>query len=272
MVTREDLANAVSLNATMFNLAVVIGPATAGLAYAIIGPGWCFMINGFSFVAVIIALLAMRLKPPALPNRVITSAWADAKEGLRYVAGHRVILTVIAMVGITSLFGLSLMTLMPAWAVDILHGDATTNGWLQAARGVGALTSALFVASLGRITFKGKLLTVGSLAFPVVTLAYAAVGWLPLSLVLLIFNGAAFMLLINLANATVQTKTPDALRGRVMSVYSLVFFGSMPLGALLAGALAHPLGEQLTVALCAVVCLAFAAFVWFKVPELRATD
>jgi MFS family permease len=272
MVTREDLANAVSLNATMFNLAVVIGPATAGLAYAIIGPGWCFMINGVSFVAVIIALLAMRLTPPALPNRVITSAWADAKEGLRYVAGHRVILTAISMVGITSLFGLSLMTLMPAWAVDVLHGDATTNGWLQAARGVGALSSALFVASLGRITFKGKLVSVGSLAFPVVTLAYAAVGWLPLSLVLLIFNGASFMLLINLANATVQTKTPDALRGRVMSVYSLVFFGCMPVGALLAGALARPLGEQLTVALCALVCLGFAGFVWFKVPELRAAE
>jgi MFS family permease len=270
MVSREDLANAVALNATMFNLAIVIGPATAGLAYALIGPGWCFMINSVSFIAVIIALLLMQLKTPPLPNRVVTSVWAEAKEGLRYVAGHRVILTLIAMVGITSFFGLSLNTLMPAWAVDILHGDATTNGWLQAARGLGALASALAVASLGRITFKGKLVTVSSIIFPIVTLAYAFVHWLPLSLALLIVNGGSYMLLINLANATVQTNTPDELRGRVMSVYSLIFFGSMPLGALLAGALAHPLGEPLTVALCALVGLGFAGFVWWKVPELRA--
>ena len=272
MVTREDLSNAVALNATMFNMATVIGPAIAGLAYAFIGPGWCFMLNGLSFIAVIIALWLMKLNAPPLPNRVATSAWADAKEGLRYVAGHRVILTIIAMVGVTSFFGLSLNTLMPAWAVDILGGDATTNGWLQATRGLGALAGALIIASLGRTAFKGKLLSLGSLAFPAFCLAYAAVRWLPLSLALLMLNGASFMLLINLSNATVQTNTPDALRGRVMSVYSLVFFGSMPVGALLAGVLAHPLGEQLTVALCALACLVVGIFVWLKVPEVRAAE
>jgi len=272
MVTREDLSNAVALNATMFNMATVIGPAIAGLAYAFIGPGWCFMLNGLSFIAVIIALWLMKLNAPPLPNRVATSAWADAKEGLRYVAGHRVILTIIAMVGVTSFFGLSLNTLMPAWAVDILGGDATTNGWLQATRGLGALAGALIIASLGRTAFKGKLLSLGSLAFPAFCLAYAAVRWLPLSLALLMLNGASFMLLINLSNATVQTNTPDALRGRVMSVYSLIFFGSMPVGALLAGALARPLGEQLTVALSALACLGFGVFVWWKVPEVRAAE
>ncbi len=272
MVTREDLSNAVALNATMFNMATVIGPAIAGLAYAFIGPGWCFTINGLSFIAVIIALGLMKLNAPPLPNRVATSAWADAKEGLRYVAGHRVILTIIAMVGVTSFFGLSLNTLMPAWAVDVLGGDATTNGLLQATRGLGALAGALIIASLGTITFKGKLLSLGSLAFPALCLAYAAVRWLPLSLALLTVNGASYMLLINLSNATVQTNTPDALRGRVMSVYSLIFFGCMPVGALLAGALARPLGEQLTVALSALVGLGFGVFVWLKVPEVRATE
>ncbi len=272
MVTREDLSNAVALNATMFNMATVIGPAIAGLAYAFIGPGWCFTINGLSFIAVIIALGLMKLNAPPLPNRVATSAWADAKEGLRYVAGHRVILTIIAMVGVTSFFGLSLNTLMPAWAVDVLGGDATTNGLLQATRGLGALAGALIIASLGTITFKGKLLSLGSLAFPAFCLAYAAVRWLPLSLALLTVNGASYMLLINLSNATVQTNTPDALRGRVMSVYSLIFFGCMPVGALLAGALARPLGEQITVALSALVGLGFGVFVWLKVPEVRATE
>ncbi len=272
MVTREDLSNAVALNSTMFNLATVIGPAAAGVAYAAIGPGWCFVLNGISFIAVIVALLLMRLNTPPLPNRVVTSAWSEAKEGLRYVAGHRVILAIIALIGMTAFFGLSLSTLTPAWAVDVLHGDAKTNGLLQAVRGLGALASALLVASLGHITYKGKLLTAVSFLFPVITLVFTLAHWLPLSLALLVFVGGTYMVLVNMANTTVQTNTPDQLRGRVMSVYSLVFFGSMPLGALMAGAIAQPLGEPLTVALCAVAGLIVAALLWWKVPELRGAE
>ena len=272
MVTREDLSNAVALNSTMFNLATVIGPAAAGVAYAAIGPGWCFVLNGISFIAVIVALLLMQLNTPPLPNRVVTSAWSDAKVGLRYVAGHRVILAIIALIGVTAFFGLSLNTLTPAWAVDVLHGDAKTNGLLQAVRGLGALASALVVASLGHITYKGRLLTACSFLFPAITLVFTLAHWLPLSLTLLVFVGGTYMVLVNMANTTVQTNTPDELRGRVMSVYSLTFFGSMPLGALMAGAIAQPLGEPLTVALCAVAGLVFAALLWWRVPELRGAE
>jgi MFS family permease len=272
MVAREDLGNAIALNSTMFNLATVAGPAAAGLAYALIGAAGCFTLNGLSFIAVIVALLMMQLKPPSLPNRVVTSALSDAKEGLHFVAHHPIILTVIGLLGITALFGQSLGTLMPAWAVTILGGDATTNGLLQSARGLGALMGALMIASLGRFAFKGKLLTLGSFVFPAVTLIFAAIRWLPLSLVALVGLGWGNMLFINMANMTVQTNTPDELRGRVMSIYVLVFFGAMPIGSLLAGALAEQLGAPFAVVICALVGLGAAALVWLKVPQLRAVE
>jgi predicted MFS family arabinose efflux permease len=130
---------------------------------------------------------------------------------------------------------------------------------------------ALMIASMGQLRAKGRLLTLGSLAFPVMCLVFAAVRWLPLSLAVVIGAGWSYMLLVNLANVTVQTNTPDELRGRVMSVYMLIFFGASPIGALLAGGLAQQLGEPLAVVICAAVGLVAAVFVWFKVPQLRAS-
>jgi predicted MFS family arabinose efflux permease len=272
MVAREDLSNAIALNSTMFNLATVAGPAAAGLAYALIGAAGCFMLNALSFIAVIAALLMMKLTLPGLPNRVVTSAWSEAKEGLRYVAHHPIVLTVIALLGITALFGQSLNTLMPAWAVTILGGDATTNGLLQSARGLGALIAALIIASLGQSVAKGRLLTLGSFVFPAVMLIFAVVRWLPLSLAALVGLAWGNMLFINSANMTVQANTPDELRGRVMSIYILVFFGAAPIGSLLFGALAELWGAPLTVASCAIVGIAAAVVVWLKVPHLRAVE
>ena len=270
MVAREDLANAIALNSMMFNLATVAGPAAAGLAYALIGAAGCFTLNGLSYIAVIAALLMMRLGQPALPNRVVGSALADVKEGVRYVAGHPIILTAIGLLGITSMFAQSVITLMPDWAVVILGGDATTNGLLQSARGLGALAAALMIASRGQSIPKGRLLTVGSLAFPVVMLVFAATRWLPFSLAALVGMSWGHMLLINMANMVVQANTPDELRGRVMSIYVLVFFGTAPLGALLTGGLGELLGTPLTVAFCALAALATSVLVWLKVPRLRA--
>jgi MFS family permease len=222
MVTREDLSNAIALNSTMINLAVVVGPAAAGLAYAFIGAAGCFLLNGFSFIAVIVALLRMKLNLPRLPNRVATSALSEAKEGVSYVAHHAIILTVIGLVGVMSLFGQSLNTLMPDWAVAILRGDATTNGFLQSARGVGALIAALMAASAGQSGRRGRLLTLGSFVFPVVLLIFAALRWLPFSLAALVGLGWGNVLFFNMANITVQGNTPDELRGRVMSIYVFV--------------------------------------------------
>ncbi len=272
LVTREDLSNAIALNSTMLNLAFVAGPAAAGLAYATIGAAGCFALNGLSFIAVIVALLKMKLCLDCLPNRVVTSALSQAKEGVYYVAHHPVILTVVGWVGVMSLFGQSLNTLMPDWAVAILGGDATTNGFLQSARGVGALIAALMAASLVQSGRRGQLLTLGGFVFPTVLLIFAALRWLPLSLAALIGTAWGNVLFMNMANMIVQGHTPDELRGRVMSIYVFVMFGATPIGSLLTGALAQLLGAPLTLALCAMVILGASGLVWLKAPQLRTAE
>jgi MFS family permease len=272
MVQREDLTNAIALNSTMFNSATAFGPAIAGVTYALFGPGWCFTLNGISFIAVIVALLAMKnLNPQPIPEQP-NSVLADLKEGLSYVLSHPMIRTLIGLVGMTTLFGVSFVTLIPAWTVRILHGNASVNGLLLSARGLGALISALSIASLGRFKFKGKLLTLGTFAFPVCLLAFALVRWTPLSLLTLVTVGWASILISNLANALVQTLASDKLRGRVMSVYSLTFFGFQPLGGLLAGAVAEKAGEPATVILWSLISLGSAASIftfWPKIRELQ---
>jgi MFS family permease len=271
LVERDDLTNAIALNSTMFNLATATGPAVAGLAYALVGPGWCFMLNGLSFLAVIAALLLMRITPQEQAARR-RSAWEELREGVRFIGGHRAIRTLIALVAATSFFGISIATLFPAWAVDIIGGDATTNGLLLSARGLGSLISALLIASLGRFNYKGRLLTAGMFAFPALLLVFALVRWLPFALLVLVGVGVAAILVMNLANALVQTLVPDALRGRVMSVYSMTFFGLMPLGALWAGAVAEYAGAPTAVLLGAATLLAIAALVWLFVPRVRALE
>ncbi len=269
MVDRQDLTNAIALNSTMFNTATALGPALAGVTYALLGPAWCFMINGLSFLAVIAALLAMmNLNPQPLPVER-NSTLVDLKEGLGYVVSHPIIRILIGLVGMTALFSISFTALFPAWAVRILHGDARTNGFLQSARGMGALISALFIASLGRFKFKGKLLTFGTFALPAGLIVFSLVRWLPLSLISLVAVGGASILIFNLANALVQTQASDQLRGRVMSVYSFTFFGLMPVGGLLAGAVAESAGEPVTVMLWALISLGSAATIWAFFPKLR---
>jgi len=237
----------------------------------LVGPAWCFTINGFSFLAVIAALLLMNLKPRELPEQK-TSALSSVKEGLRYVFKDPVIRPLMLIVSITTLFGVSFITIMPAWAVTILGGDATTNGLLQSARGVGAVLSALVVASLGRFQYKGKLLTAGTVFLPVVLLFFAMVRRLPLSLLMMLCVGLSMLLIMNMANALLQTIVPDHLRGRVMSIYSLTHFGFMPIGGLLAGSLAEYIGEPTTVVLSAGVCFCCYALIWVFVPIIRRLE
>jgi MFS family permease len=271
MVEREDLGNAIALNSTMFQSATVVGPAVAGITYALYGAAWCFTINAVSFLAVIVALLMMHMKPTVARARV-TSAWHDLKEGLQYIAAHPVIRTIIALASVTSLFGLGYSTLFPDWAVVVLGGDAATNGWLQSARGAGSLIAALMVASLGRFKFKGKLLMAGSVVFPVSLILFAPITSLLPSLLVLLLVGWGFMVLFNMANILVQTHVEDDFRGRVMGVYSLTFGGLMPIGALLAGGVAEAVGAPLTVAGGAAITLVFALLVWWLVPRLGALE
>jgi len=271
LVSREDMTNAIALNSTMFNLAAVVGPSVAGLTYAALGPAWCFTLNGISFIAVIVALLFMRIKPIVQPSSRPT-VLADLKEGLRYVFSHSLILSLIGSIGLVSIFGIGMLTLLPAWATDILHGDVTTNGWLVSARGFGSLVSALMLAYLGSRKNRGKLWMVGAFAMPLMLFIFAWIRWLPLALVALIGVGWSFMMIMNNSNAMMQSQVPDHLRGRVMSVYTLVFFGSMPLGALFAGTFAQKFGEPLTVMLGAALLMVLAIAAWIFLPGIRRQD
>jgi len=268
MVEVQDMTNAIALNSAMFNTATALGPAAAGLTYALFGPAWCFLINGISFIAVIVALKLMKLRPFA-PKIVHASALADLKEGLKYVAAHPMIRTIIGLIGVVSLFGISFVTLIPAWSVNILHGDARTNGFLQSARGAGALVAALLIASLGRFHFRGRLLTFGTLALPVAMALFALVRWTPLALVLIFGSGLSLILVFNLANALVQTFAPNELRGRIMSAYTLTFFGLMPIGSLGVGLTAERFGQPAAILIGAGIMLLAAAAIAVFMPHLR---
>jgi MFS family permease len=269
LVKREDLTNAIALNSTLFNSATAVGPAVAGITYAIFGPAWCFMINAVSFLGVIAALLRMKLgiQPRGAKNG--KSTLDELKEGIKYTLHHREIRTIIMLVAVISVFGISYATLIPAWAVKILGGDATTNGYLQSARGFGALMSALLIASLGRFQFKGKLLTLGSFMFPALLIFFSFMRWLPLSLLVLVGVGSSLILVFNLANALVQTLVIDHLRGRVMGVYSASFFGLMPIGALVMGMLAENFGSMAAVIIGACCVILMASSVYIFAPSVK---
>jgi predicted MFS family arabinose efflux permease len=271
MVDRPVLTNAIALNSTMFNTATAVGPAVGGLTYAFFGPAWCFAINGFSFLAVIAALLAMRLPPWMQPVRR-GSTFGEIREGLGAVLADRRILAIICLMASVSLFGMSFATLIPAWAVQILHGDSRVNGFLQSARGIGALCAALWIASYAHRRMKGRTITAASLLFPLMLILFSFTRILPLSLLAILAVGAANIVVNNLANALVQTLTPDAVRGRVMGVYMLSFFGFMPIGALLAGSLASVVGVPITVVVGGSGTLVCALAVALRVPSVRRLD
>ena len=271
LVDRKDLTNAIALNSTMFNMATVVGPAVAGFTYALFGPGWCFTINGITFIAVIAALYLMRIAPLVSRPR-LRSVVLDITEGLRYTLRHRAVRMIITNLMVVSLFGLGFITLIPAWAVDVLKGDSTTNGYLLSARGAGALLGALMIASMGEFSWKGKLLTVGSFTMPILLFAFAATRLLPLSVMALIGVGWGFMVLLNMSNSLVQEHVPDELRGRVMGIYTLTFFGFMPIGSLINGALAERFGEPSTIFINGLVLIGFAGLMWILAPGLRRLE
>jgi len=268
MVNREFMGNAIALNAAMFNLAMAVGPAFAGIMYASLGPAWCFTINGISFIFVIIALAMMKIKPLQAVSRA-KNPLLELKEGFSYVLRTRTVMLLIALMGVVSFFGLSFITLIPAWAVEVLNGNATINGLLQSSRGIGALIAALIVASLGTTAKRGKLLTIGSIAFPIALIIFSSIRNIPLSLITLLFVGWAFMTTANLANALVQSTVPDNLRGRVMGIYSFIFLGMYPLGSGLAGQVAERFSTPAAVLVSASVTLVVALGVALFAPSVR---
>ena len=268
---RRDLMNAIAMNSMMFNLARIAGPAVGGVVLARLGAVWCFALNGLSFLAVLVALWRMRLpQVTRAPQREAFAA--QIVTGLRYIRGSVPIRTIIALVGVSSLFGMSYATLMPAYAVDVLHVGETGLGSLSAAVGMGALIGSLAVAFLGQFRRKGVLLAAGSLIFPLALLSFAYARYLPLALACLTVVGFGFVMQNATSNTLVQSIVPDDLRGRVMGAYTLTFFGTTPFGSLLAGALAQALGPTLAVVLGAGVTLALAAGVLLATPALRQLE
>ena len=264
----KDLTNAVALNSSMFNMARVVGPAVGGLILATLGPAWCFALNGFSFLAVLVGLWMMRL--PQRPHNGSAEPFiTQIKVGLSYIAHNQLIVTMIAMISVSMLFGLGYATLLPAFAADILRTDEAGLGGLNAAGGIGALVGSLLVASLGRFRGKGDLLIAATLIFPLFIGVFALSRSFPLSCLLLAAIGFGFVIQTSLLTTSLQSLVPDALRGRVMAVYALAFFGTTPFAALFAGATAQAWGLPLSLLIGGAICLVLGLWMVLRVPALR---
>lgn len=268
LVEKEDLINAIALNSTMFHSAVAIGPAVAGITYAVFGPGWCFVINGISFLAVIYNLSQMKFKTTP-KKRIEKSVIKEFVDGLKYLKTQKLILRIMLIISASTFLGISLVTLFPDWAVKILHGDATTNGFLQTARGIGAIICSLFIASFSKYITRGKMLFAGLLTLPIIMILFSLQSSFTISFILLIGIGASTIATNNLANGLTQTIVSEEYRGRVMGIYSFCFFAFMPLGSLWIGMLAEHLGSPTAVLINAIILLLLSTVLWSISPELR---
>ena len=270
LVGKEDLMSAIALNSSAFNAARVIGPAVAGAVIGALGVGICFFLNGVSYLAVIAGLLAMRL--PRYERRPDgASAWAGLREVVAFIRSDRRVSTVVVLMGLFSIFGFPYLVMMPVFARDVLHRGAAGYGVMMTSVGIGALVGALGVALLGRHIPKGPTLIAAGCFFGVLLVAFALSKVYLLSVALLALTGGAMIVNNALANTTIQTLVPDALRGRLMGFYAFVFVGLAPLGSLEVGTLAERIGTPAAVALGgAVTTLALAIAAW-RVPELRRT-
>jgi len=268
MVGKADLMNAIALNSSMFNASRVLGPAIAGILVAVIGEGWCFFANGISYIAVIVGLALMRVAPrPAAPQS--GSPVANIVEGFRFVIRHPAIHALLILLGVASVTGMPFTVLMPVFADRILHGGPKALGWLTGSAGVDALAAALLLAS--RQTLKGLSVWIAAaataLGVGLVLFALSRTFWV--SAALLVGVGFAMMLQMGSSNTLIQSMVPDHLRGRVMSVYSMMFTGMAPFGALLAGLVADRFGAPATVAMGGAICLAAAGIFWTQLPQIR---
>ena len=267
MVGKEDLMNAIALNSSMFNGARVIGPAVAGILVARIGEGWCFASNAISFVAVIIGLCLMRVQ--CRPRTSSRSPIEDLIEGFHWVNHTKIIRALLLLLGLVSLVGMPYTVLMPVFADKILHGGARALGILMGATGVGALFGALTLATKTGVKGLGRLVAFTCASFGVSIFLFSFSRWFWLSVVLLLPAGYSMMLQMACSNTLIQTMVPDQLRGRVMALYSMMFMGMAPFGALLGGALAHRIGAPLTVAIGGVACLIGAVWYGRALPDMR---
>ena len=270
MVDAKDLSNAVALNSSMINAARIVGPGLAGVVVAKVGEGACFMINTVSYLAVIMALLAMKLPKKSDESARQFSIAHSLVEGLRYTLATVPIRDVLLLLGLVGFMGMPYMTLMPVFAAEIHKSGADALGLMLGAVGFGALIGALFLAQRATVLGLGRIIVIATLGFGLGLIVFTVSRVFWLSLVILMGVGFGWMVLIAASNTALQTLADNEMRGRVMSLFSMMLVGMAPFGSLLAGWLADRIGAPLVVAtggaFCAVAGVIFAR----ELPRLRA--
>ena len=269
LVGHENLTNGIAMNSIMFNGARVVGPALGGLLLAAVGAGWCFFFNGVSFLAVIGSLIAMRITPAAPKPALGASAWQQLKEGISYAARRSDILSLLLLAAVFSTFGFAYSALLPAFVDKIFHAGANGFGFLNAAVGLGAITGAFLVAQYVDRSRRGTWIIIANLCFSTLLFLFAFNTHFPLALAIGYGMGVCFMTHNTNVNSLLQTRVDDNMRGRVLSLYTLSFFGLAPFGSLLAGAVAQAWTLSGAVALMASITLAGSIIIFLTNPSLR---
>ncbi len=260
MVGKEDLMNAIALNSSVYNSGRILGPAVAGVLVAAIGEGYCFLVNAASFLAVIVGLLMIRL-PRAAPRKHTASPYEHFQEGWQYVRDHAPSRTLLIHLGIVSIMNYPFLVLMPVFADRILGGGPQTLGILMSSVGIGAIFGALYMASRTGLRGLSRTIFRATLAYSVALIGFAFAPSLSIACVFLVATGFGMMLQVSSTNTSLQSLAPDALRGRVMGFYGMMFLGMAPIGSLMAGWMGEWIGVRYTVAFGATVCIA-AAFLF----------
>jgi MFS family permease len=272
IVGREDLTSAIALNSALVNGARILGPTLAGFIVAHAGEGECFTINGICYLAIIGGFLAMRLPAQPVVQTAAVSTSTFIREGVHYARHTPAIRLLLVFIGLLSLLSTPYTVLMPVFAKDILHGGPNSMGALMGAAGAGAVVSTLFLARNRDHNTLGRTITFSLIRFGVglILFSFSRNFWLSLALLPLV--GSGFMLPMSAANTLLQTLTPDHLRGRVMSLFLMMFMGAPPLASLLAGTAAPHIGAPLTVGLTGVACLACAGWFALRMHVLQQPD
>jgi len=265
---RADLPNAIALNSTMVNGSRIIGPAIGGLLIASVGEGWCFLADAASYIFVVASLLMMRVRPA--PDRVEANVLTELRHGFDYVRASLPIRTALIVLAIVSTMAMPYSVLMPAFVAETLHGGPGTLGLLMTATGAGALSGGVYLASRRSVVGLGRIVMYATLGFGTGLLAFAFAPSMWLALAALTVVGAGFVVQMAATNTVLQTLVDDNLRGRVMAFYTMAFFGTAPIGSLVAGVAAERFGARATIAFSGVVCLAAGIWLATRLPALRA--
>lgn len=266
---RADLSNAIAINSSMVNAARLIGPSLAGLVIAASSEGYCFLVDGISYIAVIASLLMMRVSHEPARHHGATMV-EQLRQGWDYVAASLPIRSILLLFALISLMGWPFMVLMPIFAAQVLHGGPHTLGFLMGAVGVGSLISALALVVRRSVRGLLKIIPIGASLFGagLIGFGFSRVQWL--SMLLMFLTGYGMMQGVTTSNTILQTLVDEKMRGRVMSYYTMAFVGMAPFGSLLAGALAHVIGAPRTVIISGVACIAGSLWFWSRMRRIRA--